>query len=308
MISDERESCALRKESTQMGHPSSDARNTNSGSVAAALGVAVAVDDIENIGNDTGSYNESNSHNSTEYKTVTVNEVENKTVNVSDDDIRDSNNTSNSNNTLGVDIDVVKTETESKVEDSYNDIDVSKTETEIEDSYNTKNESEIEDSYNDIDVSKTETEVENSYNSLELDISKTVSEIKDSYNSDDDWLELDGLDFDVLTAIGDGVLAGSGNDAMFNIAQVSELKDNDTLYRAEVENDSCFEQDANSDGGFARGGDDFDDRGTATASADGVANLEAFTQNIVMGANIQYNGVDMSVVGGNSAIDDADVA
>ncbi|MXQ10719.1 hypothetical protein [Microvirga makkahensis] len=299
-----------------MGHPSSDARNTNSGSVAAALGVAVAVDDIENVGNDTGSYNESNSHNNTEYKTVTVNEVENKTVNVSDDDIRDSNNTSNSNNTLGVDIDVVKTETESKVEDSYNDIDVSKTETEIEGSYNTKTETEIEDSYNtkteteieDSYNTKNETEIEDSYNSLEVDISKTVSEIEDSYNSDDDWLELDGLDFDVLTAIGDGVLTGSGNDAMFNIAQVSELKDNDTLYRAEVENDARFEQDANSDGGYARGGDDFDDRATATASADGVANLEAFTQNIVMGANIQYNGVDMSVVGGNSSIDDADVA
>jgi hypothetical protein len=294
-------------------------RNSNSGSIAAALGAAVAIDDIENVGNDTNSNNETTTVNKTE------NEVETKiedSFNSKDIDVEKTETT-----TVGVDVDVAKTE--SKIEDSYNskDVDVTvtktessvenETETKIEDSYNTKNETEtkIEDSYNskdiDVAVSKTETDIEDSYNTHNLDASIDVAltdafkKIEDSYNSDDDWLELDNLDFDVMNVVGAGTLAGDGNDGMFNLSQVSEMMDKDVLIRPEVTNDAWFEQDAHAHGGEAYSAEHIGDRSSATTTADGAATLEAFTQNIVMGSNIQYNNIDLSVVGGDSTVNDS---
>jgi hypothetical protein len=242
----------------------SDTRNVNSGSAAAALGLAVAVDDIENVGNDTNSYNDTNSNNDTDNVNITKND--NDTYTKSDND------------TITKTVSVSKSE----VEDSYNQ------DNDVRDSYNTK------DSYNATDIDTT----------VDVSISDAFKKIDDSYNSDDDWLELDHLNFDVLNAVGAGTLSGDGNDAMFNISQVSEMTDNDKLYRPEVENDAGFGQHAHADGGDANGAEDVGDRSSGTASADGVANLEAFTQNIVMGANIQYNNIDMSVVGGDSTVTD----
>jgi len=290
-------------------------RNSNSGSIAAALGAAVAIDDIENVGNDTNSNNQTTTVNKTETETETRIE---DSYNSKDVDV---SNTATTN--VGVDIDVTKTE--SKVEDSYNskDVDVivtktdssvrNETETKIEDSYNTKNETKIEDSYNtkDIDVAVSKTEIEDSYNTNNVDASIDVAltdafkKIEDSYNSDDDWLELDNLDFDVMNVVGAGTLAGNGNDGMFNLSQVSEMMDKDVLIRPEVKNDAWFEQDAHAHGGDAYGADELGDRSTATTTANGAATLEAFTQNIVMGSNIQYNNVDLSVVGGDSTVNDS---
>jgi len=286
-------------------------RNSNSGSIAAALGAAVAIDDIENVGNDTNSNNETTTVNKseTEVETKIEDSFNSKDIDVENTEV----------STVDVDVDVTKTE--STVEDSYNtknlDVAVSKTETDIEDSFNTKNETEtkIEDSYNtkdiDVAVSKTETDIEDSYNtnnvdaSVDVAISDAFKTIEDSYNSDDDWLELDNLDFDVMNVVGAGTLAGDGNDSMFNLSQVSEMVDKDVLIRPEVTNDAWFEQGAHAHGGEAYAPHEMGDRGTATTSADGAATLEAFTQNIVMGSNIQYNNVDMSVVGGDSTVNDS---
>ena len=41
-----------------------------------------------------------------------------------------------------------------------------------------------------------------------------------------------------------------------------------------------------------------------TTTADGLANVEAFTQNIVMGANIQFNSIEISAAGDNLSLDD----
>ena len=300
----------------------SDTRNVNSGSAAAALGLAVAVDDIENVGNDTNSYNDTNSHNSTssddDNVSISKNEVEDsynqdndtitKTVSVSKSEVEDSYNQDNDTITKTISDNDTITKTvsvsKSEVEDSYNqDNDtitktVSVSKNEVEDSYNQDN--DVVDSYN----------TTNSHNATDIDttvdvaISDAFKKIEDSYNSDDDWLELDNLNFDVLNAVGAGTLAGDGNDSMFNISQVSEMTDNDRLYNPKVENDAWFKQDAHVHGGEAYGAEEFDARGNVTASPDGVASMEAFTQNIVMGANIQYNNIEMSVVAGDSSIAD----
>lgn len=46
-------------------------------------------------------------------------------------------------------------------------------------------------------------------------------------------------------------------------------------------------------------GDDGYVNGASTATADGIINVSAFNQDIVMGANLQQNAVDMTVVGGD---------
>jgi hypothetical protein len=46
-------------------------------------------------------------------------------------------------------------------------------------------------------------------------------------------------------------------------------------------------------------GDDGTFTGLGSARADSVLSQEAFTQNISMGANIQFNSVDLQVVGGD---------
>lgn len=298
--------------------------NVNSGSAAAALGLAVAVDDIENVGNTTNSNNTSssdtsydndveNSHNQdndsvdvavedndvrdsynqdndTITKTIHDNDSFTKTVNLSDDDVKNSYN--QDNDTLNVDVSL----SDDDVKDSYNQDNDHITKTEIEDSYN--KDTDISDSFN---STTTTTDIETT---IDVAISDAFKETTDSYNQDNDWLQLDGLDFDVMNVVGAGTLAGAGNDAMFNLSQVSELADQDHLYRPSVSNDARFNAEQYGDGGYAKVDGDFGDRATASASADGVAQLEAFTQNIVMGSNIQYNNVDMSVVGGDSTTTD----
>jgi len=124
--------------------------------------------------------------------------------------------------------------------------------------------------------------------------------------------------------------SATGNN--FNLDQINNMADNDFLGIANVSfngggaggglvgdiglgNDDLgggFIQSAAATGGTssannadARVGDDGSNEGVGTATADGIVNQEAFTQNIVMGANLQYNASD--IVGGNSNIyDDSD--
>jgi len=58
---------------------------------------------------------------------------------------------------------------------------------------------------------------------------------------------------------------------------------------------------AGGDGGMwgSNVGDDAFINGYSTASADAVIDTSAFNQHIVMGANLQQNAVDMTVVGGD---------
>ncbi len=277
-----------------MSEKSFETRNVNGGSTAAALGLAVAVDDIENVGNeyDTNSNNTTSSDNDTFTKTVSDNDVEDS--NNQDNDIVTRNDNDTFTKTIS-DNDTITRDSNNQDNDTFTKT-VSLSDNDVEDSNNQDNDIITRDSNNSTEITT----------SVDVAISDAFKKINDSYNSDsdDDWLELDNLDFDVLTAIGDGTLAGEGNDTLFNISQVSEITDNDTLHNPQVNSSAGWDQELHGQGGEAHGGGDFGERGTGTAKADGVAQMEAFTQNIVMGANIQYNGVDISVVGGNSSVTD----
>lgn len=119
-------------------------------------------------------------------------------------------------------------------------------------------------------------------------------------------------------------LTGDGN--IFNLDQVNSLVDTDVLNGASVGLDVSaggggglldflssdpggpsfsFSQNATANGGNATNTTDIGDHGTANGTANGSGTLtqEAFTQHIVMGANIQYNTMPISVVGGDSMSD-----
>ncbi|MEM8649306.1 MAG: hypothetical protein AAGF54_02135 [Pseudomonadota bacterium] len=115
---------------------------------------------------------------------------------------------------------------------------------------------------------------------------------------------------------------GDGTDTSFEITQVNALVDNDMVVDPTV-NTVGFGtdtiQNVSADGGTAMSGDgaaagatgffgdysvldDLSIEGVSQASADAYGAAEAFTQNIVVGANVQVNSIDVSVVGGSSTV------
>ena len=108
-------------------------------------------------------------------------------------------------------------------------------------------------------------------------------------------------------------LNGSGNDNAFSLAQVSEMNDSDTLTATSGSSSGLIGQLAFQEGGVSDGmdghgiandaGEGSEVAGSATSAAN--AHLEALNQNISMGANIQYNTMNISVVGGEGLLDDA---
>jgi hypothetical protein len=135
--------------------------------------------------------------------------------------------------------------------------------------------------------------------------------------SDNDYIDVDKIEISdikgsVVSAEAVYQSVSSGN--AYNLDQVNNLADNDFLWKAEVKNDAKFEVDAS-------GGDiKFDDpkidvevgdlKGDAntvgdmvSTTADGIANVEAFTQNIVLGANIQFNNIE---IGNSSSVSELD--
>jgi hypothetical protein len=144
--------------------------------------------------------------------------------------------------------------------------------------------------------------------------------------------ELNGS-FIVIPDFSTQTLTGDGN--IFNLDQVNSLVDGDTVNGASVSLsigggggwggglDSfvtdpatpggpsfSFSQTATATGGTATNTSEVGTDGTATGAADGATSLtqEAFTQHIVMGANIQYNTMPINVVGGDSITDGAAAA
>jgi hypothetical protein len=113
---------------------------------------------------------------------------------------------------------------------------------------------------------------------------------------------------------------GPGNDMQFDVVQVNDMLDNDFLFRPEVKYigpaGTTF-QDVTVEGGEAQAGDGIlgnsnangnglngSVAGSTAATADGIANVSAFTQNIVMGANLQVNNLSATVAGGDSTFAD----
>lgn len=296
----------------------------NNGNLAAAIaGIALATEVDDSFNNDTDNSTElevedslnDNSDNSTEVE-VEV-EIEDSLNDYSDSStdfaVNDSLNDSSDNSTdLDVDIeDSFQDNTDNStnldvaLSDSFND---NSTDDDINNSLNdnsTDVDVEIKDSFT------TDDSINDSFNT---DFSLDVA-VSDSFNtSDTDWLDLDNVSFDAMTNITDS-LNGNGNDTAFSVHQINEMADNDSLHHAEVVSNAGWGQHADADGGGAYGIKAYDDvengsgdhqSVSSSADASATSGNEAFTQNIVMGANIQYNSVSSTIVGGDSDISSAD--
>jgi hypothetical protein len=168
---------------------------------------------------------------------------------------------------------------------------------------------------NDVD-NKIENSVENKVeNTVEVKVDVDLDLDLDAFGRPDDTdvIDIDEIkDIDSSVVMPDAVsqtLTGNGNQ--FNIDQVNNLYDKDVAWGQDVYNSSSADFDAKADGGEVKLDDpkiDIQADGGAfgdglAATADGIASNEAFTQNIVMGANIQFNNIEMSVAG-NDLTDD----
>ena len=141
-----------------------------------------------------------------------------------------------------------------------------------------------------------------------------------SFNTTNTTYNLSATLTDSPVTLGDAnnFLAGSGDnftftaggtESAFHIDQVNSLIANNQLSDVSLTNNGgSFEQYATDlTGGTATTGRDASGiehsvsdtaTSTITASAQAAATLSAFTQNIVLGANIQFNSLTQSVVGG----------
>jgi hypothetical protein len=103
--------------------------------------------------------------------------------------------------------------------------------------------------------------------------------------------------------------AGDGTDTMIALDQVNSLVSNGTVDGASVSSDASGVLDHDhvfaggssdsigSTGDSGGNGDAAAGTGTISGAASSTGQLDAFTQSIVLGANIQYNNFNLSVVG-----------
>lgn len=108
-------------------------------------------------------------------------------------------------------------------------------------------------------------------------------------------------------------LGGAGNNTGFSVVQANNLADQDSAYDFKM-NNADANNDLRADGGHSDGGDglsfdtksDWDLRsgegihGTTTSDSSAILANSGFHQEIVQGANLVSNAVDVSVIGGNS--------
>ncbi len=141
--------------------------------------------------------------------------------------------------------------------------------------------------------------------------------------SEESTLYMDDFDLDI-TAIG-GSFNGSGNDMQFSFDQTNDLVDNDYVEGTTATYNGSFLdgpfQEVSAHGGTGTSGDgighvnadqgaygnggDGTIAGTSAATGDALATAQAFTANVVVGANVQVNNVSATVIGGNaSEVDD----
>ena len=150
-------------------------------------------------------------------------------------------------------------------------------------------------------------------------------DIDDDLLQDNDYIDMKEMDEIENSVVVPEVITQTMNVAgnAFAIDQINNLTDNDSVKDANVSfanggagpllglgllgadgGASNFEMHAHAKGGFS-GADgnwaEIDDNGmtgtTGMSSADATVSQEAFTQNIVLGANIQFNSIEMKVAG-----------
>jgi hypothetical protein len=148
--------------------------------------------------------------------------------------------------------------------------------------------------------------IENSIeNNVEVKVDVDIDLDLEGYKpSDDDIIDIEEItDITGSVVMPDAVEQKLESGNQFNIDQVNNLVDKDWLHDPTVSaEDGKFEWDAKGDGGFVLVGDaqvDMQGDGSTfgdavTSTADAIVSQEAFTQNIVMGANIQFNSIEMT--------------
>ena len=151
---------------------------------------------------------------------------------------------------------------------------------------------------------------------------------------DDSSIDYDPGDDVNFEDIFDNAFATGDNNSAFAVNQIADLVDNDTLRDVRMDNSGTYTMTweakggdseagdgigggggAGSDGkydGHHRGGNDNEDSAgwridagddiaaSAAASADAALSSNAFSQEIVLGANLQQNAVDVTIVGGDT--------
>ena len=270
--------------------------------------------DTDSSSRNNQTFNIDDSKTSDDDVTVTKNSTETntstETFTKTETDIDDSFNTKTDDSTD----DSYNTETETKIEESYN----SSTENtsvnvalenalnthKVDDSYNTKNESRVE----------TETKIEDSYNHTDKSVD-IDSEIDDAFNDyanafNDASTSFGNIDVD-FSDMFNGALGGDGNDNGFAVSQVANILDADSLYNVQQNNGGGnFQLHANAGDAMFGGGDSWEcvddpfsgagDSIVSTADASANITASAFNLEIVLGANLQQNAIDSTVIGGNS--------
>jgi hypothetical protein len=212
---------------------------------------------------------------------------ENKNENENDNENKNENENTNENK--------VENEVDNKLENS------------AENKLESKVDNDVENKIENVVENKVDTDVD-----VDVNVDLDLDDLGPA--SDDDIIDIDWIkDIDDSVVMPDAVsqtLTGNGNQ--FNIDQVNNLVDRDTL--SSPNNTGSVTQDLKAEGGESKIDDvkaevdgnrsTMGDAGTATADA--LSTAEAFAQNIVMGANIQFNNIEMSVAGGNLTTGDGD--
>jgi hypothetical protein len=148
---------------------------------------------------------------------------------------------------------------------------------------------------------------------------------------DDSSIDYDPGDDVNFEDIFDGAFETGNNNSAFAVNQIADLVDNDSLRDVRMDNSGTYTMTweakggeseagdgigggggAGSDGGHHRGGHDSEDSAgwridagddiaaSAAASADAALSSNAFSQEIVLGANLQQNAIDVTIVGGDT--------
>ncbi len=226
---------------------------------------------------------------------------------------------------------------------SYSDNDTTtKTSTETNTDYDWSYESKSY-SDNDTNV-KTITDTDNkTFSYSDNDTSTKVSTTTDSFNSSDSFYKSDD-DFGNITGVKDvgnlGIaggdltfnlgddfsftldvdsilndsLNGDGNDTGFSLVQANHLADQDEAYDIKMQNGGA-ENHLSANAGDAYGAEGIDGKGwdlkagddaagTSTADASAILANSGFHLELVQGANMLSNAVDVTVTGGNSSVSD----
>lgn len=302
----------------------------NDGSTEVGIGISDILNDKSQTDNSVTDSLNDNSDNSTDVDVGLQDAFNDKSNNSTNlalgmEDSLNNSSTNNSNNDAST-----NTNVEVGIEDSFNSMDDNSDHSDnstdldlviqdalndksINDSFNDNSQSSdsstnvdvaldvaVSDSFNSLtDNSVTDSNNDNSDNSFNLDVA-----VSDAFNSDSStsWGEI-AVQFENVF---NGAFGG-GDGTGFAINQVADIVDNDTLSGFHQNNQGNFQLQANGGGASVAGDwDSVDDPfGSAggsivtTANAAASAAGTAFNMDVVMGANLQQNAVNIDIVSGD---------